>query len=565
MNERATYDLVVIGGGINGAGIAWEAALRGMRVALLEKADFGSGASSGCFKIVHGGVRYLQHLDLPRLLESVREQKNLRRIAGHLVQPLPFLVPCYGWGKRGVPFLAAGMTFYDLLAARRNAGLDSESYLPGYRILTAEQVRQSVPGLSSSRLTGGVVYHDALMHHCERLTYAVARSAQEAGADIFNYCEVVDADIHEETGQKAIRSLTFHNKRTGLNEVITGRYVVNATGQWAAGVMPSLGARDEFSRRKFFSSVGIQAIVEGMTSKYAVALESRYVDGASLLQRGGRSYFTVPWQGATLVGTSDRVVDVDPDNYCVERHEVDDFVAEVQALLPGSNISKENVSFVFGGLRLVDEAIWQGLCRGDGFSDGNAAVARDHLVVDHAAQDKSSVTNLLSVFAVKYTTFRVLAEQVVDLLVVREKRAGRKYGKSRSATTPLYGSVQGLTKTTAGIFPPAAINRLWRDYGSVAENIVALAVKEPRLQATLCGTDYTAAEIIYLTRCEDVYSAADIIFRRTLAGLPRQPDTGFVEEIVALVASELGKDAAWRESERESIAERYTCFPMKLR
>lgn len=565
MKDKATYDLIIIGGGINGSGIAWEAALRGMRVALVEKADFGSGASSGCFKIVHGGVRYLQHLDLPRLLESVREQKNLRRIAGHLVQPLPFLVPCYGWGKRGVPFLAAGMTLYDLLAARRNAGLDAENRLPGYRVLTSEQVRQSVPGLTSSRLTGGVVYHDALMHHCERLTYAVARSAQEAGADIFNYCEVIDADISEESGQKEIRSLRFHNSRSGRDEVIAGRYVVNATGQWAAGVMPSLGARDEFSRRKFFSSVGIQAIVQGTISKYAVALESRYVDGASLLQRGGRSYFTVPWHGSTLIGTSDRVVDTDPDNYRVDRAEVDDFVGEVEALLPGSNISKENVSFVFGGLRLVDEAIWQGLCRGESSSDGNAAVARDHLVVDHAARDKTSAANLLSVFAVKYTTFRVLAEQVVDILVAREKRAGRSYGKSRSSSTHLYGAAPGLVKTTAGVFSPAAISRLWRDYGAVAESIVALATKEPRLQATLCGTVYTAAEIVYLTRCEDVYSVGDIIFRRTLAGQPQHPGGQLLKEVVGLVAAELGKDAAWQEAELEDIQHRYQRFPMRLR
>ena len=168
------FDLLVVGGGINGLAIAWDAALRGLSVVLCEKGDFGGGATAGCFKIVHGGFRYLQNLDFSRLFRSAKEQRILRTIAPHFVQPLPILVPSYGLGKKSRAVLDLGATFYEILTAGRNNGVDESRKLPRHSVLGSADVLTIAPHLRREALRGGIVFYDAQMRNCERLTLAVA-------------------------------------------------------------------------------------------------------------------------------------------------------------------------------------------------------------------------------------------------------------------------------------------------------------------------------------------------------------------------------------------------------
>ena len=257
---KREFDLLVIGGGINGAGIAWDAALRGLSVALIERADFGGATSSGCFKIIHGGLRYLQHLDLKRVRESVREQRILRTIAPHLVSPLPFLVPCYGRGRKGREFLSLGLLLYEfVVACDRNRNLGVHHQLSRFRRLDSQQCLRHAPGLKAEGLTGGVLYEDVQLSNCERFTFAVVASAREAGAVVANYCEAVQLNASQaESGEGRIESVTAHDLFRGTELQIKARFVVNATGPWVdqviARTMNAQASAEQAAPVRFFSA-----------------------------------------------------------------------------------------------------------------------------------------------------------------------------------------------------------------------------------------------------------------------------------------------------------------------
>jgi len=236
--ESTTFDVLVIGGGIIGVAVAWDAALRGLQVALVEKKDFGSETSAGCFKLIHGGVRYLQYLDFPRVLESIREQYILRKIAPHLVHPLPFLIPCYGRGLKGKEFLKLGMMVYELFAWRRNNGLNAYHHLAKHQVLQAEECLKIAPGLKREGLQGGVVFTDCQLSNCERLTFSVAQSAHDAGACLGNYLEVVSLSPSSAVtgGSKQIFVAIVEDVLSGKIFEVKARIVVNATGPWSRHV-----------------------------------------------------------------------------------------------------------------------------------------------------------------------------------------------------------------------------------------------------------------------------------------------------------------------------------------
>jgi glycerol-3-phosphate dehydrogenase len=182
------FDLLIIGGGAFGAAAAWDATLRGLRVALIEQRDFASGASAECFKMVHGGIRYLQHADIRRLRSSCAERSAMLRIAPHLVTPLPILIPTYGHGRQGKAFLAAGMYVYDLLTAGRNAGIaDATRRIAGTKLLSRAQTLELFPQLEQRSLTGGAVFEDGQMYNTARLVLAFVQSAVSRGAHAANY------------------------------------------------------------------------------------------------------------------------------------------------------------------------------------------------------------------------------------------------------------------------------------------------------------------------------------------------------------------------------------------
>lgn len=321
------FDVVVVGGGIVGACVAWDSALRGLSVALVERGDFAHATSGNCFKMVHGGIRYLQHADIWRTREAIRERRTLLKIAPHLVKPIPIVMPTYGRGFLGKAFLGAGALMYDLISIDRNKGIqDPSRRVPRSRVISRDECSRLFPDLKRDGLTGGVVIYEAQMHNPTRLALEFVRSASEYGAQVANYVEVTG--LKQRRGR--ITGLTAQDLQSGREFEILASVVVNATGPWASQALKnwlglSLPEKPTFSRDMFLL---LKRNV--LDSDNGVAIPSRSSDPDAIVSRGSRHLFILPWRGHSLVGVWHKVHDQAPGVLDVTEKEVQQALDEAQ-------------------------------------------------------------------------------------------------------------------------------------------------------------------------------------------------------------------------------------------
>ena len=388
------HDLVVIGGGIHGVATAYDAAQRGLSVALVEASDFGSGVSWNSLKTVHGGLRHLQSAGFAQARESVRERRALLRIAPEIVRPLPFLVPTYGHGLRGREALAVALRLHDLVGRDRNPGLPPEQQIPASRVLSRTEVQQIVPEVGAQGLTGGALWFDAQVTHSERLVMAFCRGAADAGAVLANYVAATGFLL---SGTR-ITGIRARDVEGGGELEVRARMVVIATGP---GV-------DRLLARAEVKSVGSPMLL-GMNLVLGRPLVTSHAVGA---RSGGRYLFLVPWRGRSIVGTAYDPPDAAPE-VAVSR-----FLDEAARAFPWAGLGRGDVTLVHRGLVPA---------RG-----GSRALETRSRVVDHEAE--GGVRGLVSVHSAKLTTARAEAEKAVDLVF---RRLGRSAPPCRTATTPL--------------------------------------------------------------------------------------------------------------------------------
>lgn len=542
--SEKTYDLLIIGGGINGLAAAWDAALRGLKVALVEKSDYGAETSSATLKIVHGGLRYLQHLDFVRSRESIRERSTMLRIAPHLVEPFPFIVPTYGHLMKGKEFMTTGLLMNEAVGFDRNRRLaDPARRIPCGRVLSRKECLDRVPGIKEEGLTGGVMLYDAQMYNSERLTLSFALSAAERGAELANYVEAFGLlrEGRRVTGAKV------RDKLSGSAFDIRARLVANMTGPWSDILLGLLERPDP--PRIVLRSKGIQIVTPRLAEKVGLAVASKYRDPDALFSRGARHYFITPWRGVSLVGTTDTVYEGDPDNFRITGKDIRDFIAEINEAFPAAKLKPEQVPFAFGGLRPITE---QNLQTG-------SQVARKYEINDHARD--LGVEGLISVIGVKYTTCRFLAEKVVDLVA---RKLGWALSARATESTPLTGGKIGrfddflrdaIRKAPAGLDEPV-IRHLVHNYGSAYENILKTGGRE-----CLPGSnEVLQAEVVHAVREECALHLADVVFRRTDLGTKGHPGKEALQTCADLMGAELKWDAATKQREIEAVEERYR-FP----
>jgi glycerol-3-phosphate dehydrogenase len=277
---QETFDLVIIGGGISGASIAWDATLRGLKVALLEKDDFAHATTAGSSKLIHGGLRYLVNGELGLVRESLKERRIWETIAPHMVDPLPFLIPTYGKGMQSGLVLSVGLTFYDLLSFDRNWLNDDDKKLPGYKSLSRQEALNIMPSLKKEGLTGAKIYYDCQMFAPERLCLEFILGATDKGAQAANYAKVTDFIRHDDI----IEGVVVEDRLTGKSHNIRARLVINASGPWADKVM---GLADDTPSRGLIRSKGIHIITRELSGKTALAIQSAI----------GGHFFVIPWRG----------------------------------------------------------------------------------------------------------------------------------------------------------------------------------------------------------------------------------------------------------------------------
>ncbi len=538
------YDLVVVGGGVFGLCAAWEATLRGLSVALIEKGDFAREASANCFQILHGGIRYLQHLDLVRVRQSLAERGVWMRIAPHLSAPLPVFMPSYGHGRQGRELLALGARLYDLVGLDRNRGIrDAARRIPTSRVLSRRQALELHPQLEHPALTGGVVFHDGHMQHPARLALAFLLSASRLGAQAANYVEATQllrsgARVH---GVRAVDRLGDQSFE------IRGRMVLNATGGWIPGWLAAEGAG---ARSPCFTRDAYFVLRRPLPGGQAMAVGSPGRDPDAVPSRSGRQLFLLPRGRTTLVGVWHEHYSGDPDRARIGERELRGFLDEVDALCPWLGARREDVALLRSGLVLAAPPR----------SGREPASMKRGLLVDHERSD--GLPGLVSLVGPKYTTARWEAERAIDLICRKLAHSGPP---SRSATLPLLGgdfeSFPGLLeqarKRRPEAVPETALEALVRNHGSQFEVVLEAARRQPQLAACLPGSSTLAAELLHAVEAEMAVRLEDAVFGRTELGSDGHPGRPALEAAADLMAAALGWDSPRRSKELERCEDRF--------
>lgn len=545
--SRDEFDLVVIGGGMFGAAAALDAAQRGLRTALIERTDFAGATSAHSFKMVHGGIRYLQHADLVRVRQSARARAAFLRVAPHLVRPLPIVVPTYGSGMKSKTVLRAGMAAYDLLTFDRNRGIaDPDRRIPRAEFIGRDEVRRRYPGLAAARLTGAGIFCDGQIHNPPRLVLAYVQSAVAAGAVCANYVEA--EGLIQRDG--AVRGVLARDALGGDRLEIRGRIVLNAAGPYAEGILArslgrSLTPPTPFSRDAYF--IVRRRLIDG---EHALTLPSLSSDGDAMLSRGTRHLFLVPWRGATLVGVWHRVHAGPPDDYAIDEAELAAWITEINLAYRGLDLRPDDVALGSAGLVPFGE------------SDPGAAelkFAHRSRLVDHRAE--RGIDGLLTLIGVRLTTGPVEAVEAIDL--VRE-RLGQRPMASRLEREPVQGGAVGdfeaLVREVAALAPAglddSTIRALAHNHGTEAPALLRLAAERPQLARRLPGSTVLGAEIVRAARDEMAQTLADAVFRRTDLGTLGHPGDAALEAAARLMADCLGWQAAKRDAEVAQVQAR---------
>ena len=535
-----TYDLIVVGGGINGAGIARDAAQRGMHVALLEKGDFSSGTTQTPTRLIHGGLRYLEYFEFSLVFESLQEREILLRIAPHLVHPLPFIIPIYAYHRRGPLLVNLGMLGYDVLSFRKS--------LPRYRRLSASQVLEQEPGLDPEGLRGGVLYYDAQVDWPERLCLANALAAAQSGAYVRNYSQVVGFL----GSAKSIEGVRVREVLSGKEYELRARLVVNAAGPWADQV---LQLHDRAEPQRVLGSKGAHVIVSPFAGapRHAIYIEAR---------SDGRPYFVVPWAGAMLIGTTDEPFAGNLDDVRPTDAEARYLLSEVNRIFPAANLSTEDVMHSYAGVRALP------VQRGKTTS----ALSRRSFIHDHAKE--YGVRGLISIIGGKLTAYRRLAQDVVDHAQTILHVKGLK--PCRTSQTPLPGGAIGdlhayIAAETAQAatrfeLQPQQIEHLIGLYGTTYTDVLAMLDQHPELGARLVkGAPDIAAQAAYAVEHELAQRLGDFFVRRTGLVSRDGGSEGAVAAVARIFAERLQWDAARTEREitvwRDERARLFTLQP----
>jgi len=542
--NRREFDLVVIGGGIFGICAAWDATLRGLSVAIVEKGDFAGATSANSFKVVHGGIRYLQHMDVARIRESARERSAMLRVAPHLVAPLPFVIPTYGHGMQGKPILRTGCAMYDMLTIDRNRGIpDTDRQIPFVQGISREECLERYPGLEPEGCSGAVVFNDAQMYNPPRLALSFLRAAINLGAEAANYVEVTGflRQGNQITGVVAKDTLN------GEELDIRGKMVINATGPWVTsllddGLKVDLEKRPTFSRDACF--VVNRRLIDGDA---ALAVPGRTKDPDAVVSRSHRHLFVVPWRDYTLVGVWHVVHEGKPDSFTVTDEELQSFIDEINESYPPLELDLSDVSMWNAGLVLF----------------GDKQKSTEHLsygkrsrIIDHKSEH--GLDGLISLIGIRYTTARDVARRVIDLA---HQKLGKRAPASRTHATPIFGGdiehfadfARHETSRHGDSLDADVMHGLLRNYGSAYGNVLKYVDEDNSLSETLSNSRTIKAEVIHAARDEMAQKLSDVIYRRTDLATGAHPGDDALIECARLMAGELGWDNNKMERELEEV------------
>ncbi|HKQ74404.1 MAG TPA: glycerol-3-phosphate dehydrogenase/oxidase [Blastocatellia bacterium] len=526
------FDILIIGGGITGAGLALDAALRGLRVALVEKRDFAAGASSRSTKLIHGGLRYLEHFDFTLVREGLRERAILAKTVPRLARPFPFVIPIYKNSRRNYDHslkMRLGLWLYDLLAGQYN--------FSRHRRLSRDEALSLAPQLDPQGLKGAFLYYDAVTND-SRLVIEVIKTARERGAEIINYTRV-DGFIKNESGK--IAGARLRDELTGDEIDCRARIVINATGVWMEETIRLNGQSANSFNKRLRPAKGIHL---------TVSADRLRVGAAWLIPSltSHRFYFVVPWEGRVNIGTTDTDYNGDKDHPRAEPDEVNEILGAINSYFPEGRLEPSDVISSWAGLRPLIT---------DLRASNTAEVSRKEELVE-------SENGLISIGGGKLTTYRLMAERGINLAVKRLKEEFNILANSAtSKLMPIGGNLtlaeltmiaKRLSKTEG--LALETTRHLLQDYGADYRRLVELTHEDERLRGRLIeGLPQILAEVVYATRYEMALTLADVMIRRTRLAMVVGREA---LKCAALVADLMARELGWSREETERQIAQFT-------
>jgi glycerol-3-phosphate dehydrogenase len=603
VNVLPDYDVIVIGGGINGTAIALDAATReaeagekpqpgkGLKVLLLEKDDFGGATSAYNSRLIHGGLRYLEYGEISLVLESLQERERLLRNAPHLVRPLPSLMPVMAYHQHGLLLLELGLTLYDWLSSPLWQGRLRRN-MPRHRFLSKDAFLREMPHVETRNLKGGFFYYDAQVTLPERLCLENAVAAQETGnATVLNHAEVTEI-LTQTSGEGCLEAIgvSFLDKLSGERYTVKGKVLINASGPWVDRLLGSVtGACSAGKKpsRRIGGVEGAHIIVQSFPGapETAVYFEAKGLQDPD--DKGPRMIFILPWlSGHYLIGTTERRFDPEhsPDEATANASEIDYLLREVNGLIPVAGLKKEQVMASYSGVRPLP------------YEPGKNAhqVTRRHIIEDHAQSSDCQIARLVSVIGGKLTTERSLAQDVVSQAIRRYNlhfADGSRPGPSRTGDYPLPGGEdlsEELVRQARDKKPEAYKRiaadlkeniRLWaykvchvdslmrqsdlsREtieylmglYGSRCRQVLELITEDRSLEEPLSDTaPDIGAQVVYAVRQEMAVNVMDVMSRRLCLRFQDDLGVGAVQRVARL----MGKELQWSAERVEAEIDTY--------
>jgi glycerol-3-phosphate dehydrogenase len=544
-----TFDVLIVGGGIHGACLVWDATLRGLSAALIERGDFGQETSANSLKTVHGGLRYLQDADVGLVRSMIHERSAYLRIAPHLVQPLGCLMPTYKKLMKSKPVMTLALKMNDLMGYDRNQDLDPERILPASRLISPQEVFRLLPGLPAEGVSGGVIWYDGQMFNSERLTLSFILSAAQKGAVVTNYVEAIGflQDGKRVGGVKARDTLS------GNVLEIQAKVVVNAAGPWVDRVLSELNGAPV--AKKFNHSLAMNLVTRKFIDEYAAGIPSRpkvFLKNGQTMK--SRVMFIAPWREYSIVGTFHTHFHGEPDDFILQENDLELFLNEVNSAYPGAGLQREDICFIHKGFLPARSDV----------GNGEVKLIREGQVFDH--QQTDGLGGLITVMGVKYTSARKVAARGIDLVF---RFLGKTPPPCTSDVTPLHdGAIDSISTfmqaarkdLTAG-FSPGLIDDLALSYGvnylKVRNLILA---EEPQQEINADSPAVVRALTHYAIQYEMAQKLADVILRRTALGSAGMPTEASLHTAEQVMATELGWDEKRRQQELTDVQQAWAWF-----
>jgi len=527
------FDLIIIGGGITGAAVAYTTAASGLSVALFEKKDYGGATSAATSKLIHGGLRYLANMEIRLVRESLRERRILGNIAPNLVYPLPFILPNYKRRKGNTWKIPLGMVLYDLLSYDKKDTWDKSKQLPNHKIISHSQTIILEPNVKKENLLNAVFFFDCQSISPERLTLAFIKSAAEYGAEVSNYASVEAIKCDAENN---ITGVEVKDIFSGETKDFCSNLIINCGGPWTDNIL-NHAAKRNLPAYKVRRSEGIHIITKKIAGDHVVSLQTK----------DGRHMMIMPWRGHSLIGTTDKEYSGKPDDYKVSKESLNEVVKSVNENFE-KKISRSDIKYAYGGLRSLV----------DGQTKNSYRASRKYKVYNNAVD---GIEGMITVEGGKFTTSRNLAIEVLKLVSKKLKKP-----LSDSVTKNFYLSgceikdmkqfmiIQHLNYTD---FSKQTIEYVSRNYGTDSDVVFKIARDNPQFAEVISHDGEILAEIVYAIKNECAKTLKDIMLRRTGTGTLGNPGKDIIEKITCIAAEMLDWDNFRNEEEIASMMKVY--------